>query len=152
MTISMIAAIEINLGIGKDNMLPWHIPNDLKHFKNITNGHTVVMGRKTYESIGKPLPNRTNIVLSRTHPEWSLQLILDTAKQNDVFIIGGSEIYNLFMPYADKLYLTLIHKNYECDKFFPNFFHYEWECTSAKHIDDESVPYTFATYERKSPS
>jgi dihydrofolate reductase len=121
--------------IGKDNDLPWgKLPVDLKHFQKITTGHTVVMGRKTFESIGKPLKNRKNIVLSRTtfaHEgvEWysSIDEVLELPE--DVFIIGGSQIYKAFLPYVDKIYHTGIIGNFEGDTYFPDWELKDFEYT-----------------------
>ena len=123
--ISFVVATDTNGLIGKDNDLPWgRLPNDLNHFKKITMGHTVVMGRKTFESIGKPLPKRKNIVLSRTaftHEgvEWrsSIDEVLELPE--DVFIIGGTQIYKAFLPYVDKIYHTLVNEQFEGDTYFP---------------------------------
>ncbi len=133
--ISIIAAIGKNRELGKDNKLLWHIPEDLKRFKTLTSGHVVIMGRKTFESIGKPLPNRINIVVTRNR-SWtplgctvcySLDDAIEKAKRNlsargQVFIIGGAEIYKQGIQYADKLYLTLVDKSYpKADVFFPAY-------------------------------
>lgn len=136
-TISMIAAIGKNRELGKGNELLWHIPDDLKRFRSTTKGHPCIMGRKTFESIvailGKPLPNRTNIVITRD-ATWeyegaialdSLEGAIQLAKRKiggeEVFIIGGGEIYTLGLGYADKLYLTLIDDSKEADSFFPEY-------------------------------
>jgi len=131
--ISIIAAItEKNSGIGKDNKLLWHIPEDLKRFKEITTGHAVIMGEKTFESLGKPLSNRTNIVIS-DNPNYNPQNViivgsigesLEKAKKiekEEIFICGGGSIYRQFMPLADKLYLTVVEGNFEADTFFPDY-------------------------------
>lgn len=130
--ISIIVAVDGKYGMGYKGKLPWHFSSDLKHFKKITEGHTVVMGRKTWESIGKPLPNRTNVVLSKQNillPQnvtllKNIDEVLDL--QGDIFIIGGSEIYKQFFPYATYLYITSIEYNYECDTFFEGFNRNEW--------------------------
>lgn len=131
MKLYLIAGVCNNMGLGKDNKLVWRIPEDLKHFRNITSGHTVVMGRKTYESIGKPLPNRMNIVItsephvyenSDTLTFCTLPDAEDIIKKLDtVFIIGGESLYSHFLPNADGMYLTRINKTYQCDVFFPKF-------------------------------
>lgn len=128
---SMIAAISRNNYIGIANRLPWHIEEDLQYFKQVTIGHTIIMGRKTFESIGRPLPSRRNIVLTRDEDfsipgvetihsfEDALQIAhLDPA---ETFIIGGGEIYHLFIPYADKLYLTLVDMDIKGDTLFPSY-------------------------------
>lgn len=128
--ISLIVAMSSNSVIGKDNKLPWSIPEDLRYFKDITTGHTVIMGRKTYESIGKALPNRRNIILTQNrdflaegctvvhsvNEVWQL-----FNREEEIFVIGGSEIYHLFLPFASKLYITQIHAEIEGDTFFPAF-------------------------------
>ena len=136
-TIAMIAAIGKNRELGKGNELLWHIPEDLKRFRSLTNGHPCIMGRKTFESIvaiiGKPLPNRTNIVITRDKG-WSHEgvLSLDSLEEaiqlgkrkpggDEVFIIGGGQIYDLGLSYSDKLYLTLIEDSKDADSFFPEY-------------------------------
>lgn len=136
-TISMIAAIGKNRELGKGNELLWHIPDDLKRFRSLTNGHPCIMGRKTFESIvaiiGKPLPNRTNIVITRDK-EWKYEDVLSVDSIEDaiqlakrkpggeeVFIIGGGQVYELGVSYSDKLYLTLIDDTKEADSFFPDY-------------------------------
>src|SRR3569833_363373 len=123
MTVSAVVAISENRAIGKDNKLLWYLPNDLKHFKAITSGHTVIMGRKTYESVGKPLPNRRNIIITRreisipgcevvTSVEKALELC---ANEEEVFIVGGAEIFRLAMSKTDRIYLTIIHHSFDAD-------------------------------------
>jgi dihydrofolate reductase len=134
MRISMIWAMAENNVIGRDNKLPWHLPNDLKYFKKITTGKPIIMGRKTYDSIGKPLPNRTNIVITRDTKfyEDGVKVVhtLDDAIElaeatclinalDEVIVIGGAEIYKLCLPKADRLYVTLVHANVDGDAYFP---------------------------------
>lgn len=128
MSISMIVAHDSKRAIGKGNQIPWHIPDDLKFFKTMTIGKTIVMGRKTFESMGcKPLPNRRNIVLSRSVDKLYKNVIqFDTAsrisemsKTDEIFIIGGAELYAQFINLADKMYVTEIHKDIGGDVFFP---------------------------------
>lgn len=130
--ISIIAAIGENRELGKNNKLLWHIPEDFKRFKEITSNHPVIMGRKTYESIGKPLPNRVNIIVTRDknfHAEncfavYSLEAAIDLAKTKDekeIFIIGGGQIYNQAINIADKLYLTIVKEKFGADTFFPDY-------------------------------
>lgn len=128
MQIKMIAAMDKNRVIGKDNSLPWHIPSDLKRFKDLTSGNTVLMGRKTYESIGRPLPDRDNIVLSRqenleisgvTVVNDIYDAISKSNKDKDLFIIGGSEIYAKFIYLVDILYLTIVNSEFDGDSYFP---------------------------------
>jgi len=125
MTLSIIVAINPPLRIiGYQGKIPWHLPSDLKRFKSLTIGNTVVMGRKTFESIGKPLPKRTNIVLSRSKNQINgVTLInnpLDVLKYDNVFVIGGEEIYKLFIPYCEKLFITNVYGDFCGDTFFPD--------------------------------
>jgi dihydrofolate reductase len=152
MIISIIAAVSNNNVIGKDNKLPWHLPGDLKRFKELTTGHTIIMGRKTFESIGRPLPSRRNIVVTRNKDYkadgveiiHSIKEALDLVKNEDeVFIIGGEEIYKLALPMANKIYLTRINKEYDGDAFFPELGP-EWSGTEC--IKKEG--YEFCMYEK----
>lgn len=130
--LSIIAAVDEHRGIGKDNTLLWHIPADMKRFRTLTSGHPVIMGRKTYESIGRPLPNRTNIIVTHD-PAYtansciiahSLEEAIGEAKKHDqeeIFIIGGAQLYAQAISMADKLYLTLVHKTFDADTFFPDY-------------------------------
>jgi dihydrofolate reductase len=159
--VSIIAAMDRNRLIGNNNQLPWHLPADLAHFKRVTMGKPIIMGRKTYESIGRPLPGRTNIVLTRSadfHVEGvmtahSVEQALDIAAgENEVMIIGGSAIYQLFMPRADRLYLTHVEHSYQGDAWFPEFDLEQWRViASEEHMADgkNSSAYRFVTYERK---
>ncbi len=160
--ISFLVAMDQNRVIGKDNALPWHLPDDLKFFKRVTMGHPIVMGRKTYESIGKPLPGRENIIITRNteyqadgctilHSVEELQKYLDK-KEEEVFIIGGAQLFNDTFPIADRLYITEIHHEFEGDTFFPEFPESEWTLTSKeKGIKDEKNPYDYyyTIYDRK---
>ena len=124
--INIIAAVGKNLELGLDNKLIWNIPEDLQYFKQMTTNKTVVMGRKTYESIGRPLPNRNNVVLTRKDIKIdginTIKNYEEVLSMNDeVFIIGGESIYELFLPYADNLYLTEIDGSHEADTYFPYF-------------------------------
>jgi dihydrofolate reductase len=129
--ISIICAIGKNKEIGFQNKLLWDIPDDMQHFKDITTDHTVVMGQKTFESIGKPLPNRHNIVVTLDknykNPDcevrYSLEEVLEEAKNSpeEIFIIGGGQIYKQSIPYADKLYLTIVDDSPEADTYFPDY-------------------------------
>lgn len=162
MNISIIAAMAENYVIGKDNKLPWRLPADLQNFRKLTLGHHVVMGRKTYESIGKPLRKRTNIIISHNptyHAEgcWvvgSIEEALTTAcrrGENEVFFIGGAEIYRQVLPITEKMYLTFIHHSFEGDTSFPAFDPQEWQTAEWKHNhrDEENEhSYTFFTLER----
>lgn len=142
MSINIIVAIDENDGIGKDNKLPWHIPEDLKRFKSLTTDNHIIMGRKTYESIGKPLPNRTNIVLNSSLSgtehgvTWcvSLDQAINYCKSvdhtKDIFIIGGAKVFEAAEKIADKLYITQVLGNFDCDVKFPTFKLTEWACSS----------------------
>lgn len=161
MTLSIIVAAAENNVIGGNNQLLWHLPNDMKWFKSITTGNTVIMGRKTYESMGRLLPNRRNIIVSR-NPELkidgadvvssiadALQLI---ANEKEAFIIGGGEIYKQAWTMADKLYLTRVHTEKEGDTVIPAISPDEWKEESCEsHSSDEKHPfgYSFIIYSRK---
>jgi dihydrofolate reductase len=160
MIVSIIVAVAENNVIGLKNQLIWHISEDLKRFKALTTGHCVVMGRKTFESIGKPLPNRTNIVVSRNREliiEGCIVVSsLDEAiavceKDEEIFIIGGGELYRQALPMASKLYLTIVHKNFEGDTFFPEIDFNQW-CEvyreKGKPTETDGLEYTFVNYER----
>lgn len=160
MSFSMIFAMDNNRLIGRDNDLPWHLPADLAYFKRVTTGHPVLMGRKTFESIGRPLPNRHNIVVTRDSSYQadgveifhSLDAALEAYRDQEVFIIGGSEIYKLALPIASKLYITQIDEEFEGDAYFPEIDQSMWELVSEEQgITDERNPYTyyFQVYERK---
>ncbi len=137
MIISIIAAVDENWGIGLDNQIPWHLPADLARFKELTMGHHLVAGRKTFQSIGSALPGRQMIVLTRNqeleapdcHTAASLDAALNLAEnagENEVFIIGGAEVYQEALPLAEKLYLTRVHADAEADTFFPEFEESDW--------------------------
>jgi len=161
MKIALIAAMAKNRVIGSENQLPWHLPADLKHFKSITMGKPIIMGRKTFESIGKALPGRQNIVITRDvnfmaeHVEivHSFEEALNVAHLADeVMIIGGSSIYQLALPKAHFLYLTLIHHQIDGDAFFPEIDIKEWEQISRQdYSKDEKnrYDYSFVTLKRK---
>jgi dihydrofolate reductase len=158
--LSIIVAIAKNNAIGKDNQLLWHISEDLKYFRQVTSGHTVVMGRKTFESIGKPLPNRRNIVVSRTlAPQDGVtvaasvaEALQHAASETEVFVIGGGAIYRETFPLARKLYITQVHENYEGDTFFPAINPADWQEISRKDFTGGvQFPHAFSfiVYERK---
>jgi dihydrofolate reductase len=161
MIISLIAAVARNRVIGKRGSLPWYLPADLKHFQEVTKGKSIIMGRKTYESIGKPLPDRRNIVLTRDRfykqggciVVHSLADALEAAGRSDeVMVIGGEEIYHEFLPFADRMYLTLIDAGFLGDAFFPEFDKSEWEEKSRQDFqpDEENpLPYSFVVLERR---
>jgi dihydrofolate reductase len=159
MIVSIVVAIAENYAIGKNNQLLWHMPADLKHFKNITSGHTVIMGRKTYDSVGKPLPNRRNIIVTRQDIKIEgcevVKSIEDAlalcANEDEVFIVGGAEIYKLAMSKTDRIYLTIIHHSFDADTLFPEIDYMEWKETAREdHQPDEKnkFPYSFITLER----
>lgn len=157
----VVAAAENNV-IGKDNGLIWHLPADLRHFKQITMGHPILMGRKTYESIGKPLPGRTSIIITTqkgyeaegcivTH---SLQEALEQARQLDeaIYIIGGAEIYKQALPLTDTIYLTRLHHAFEGDVYFPELEEQDWETVEQEHLEPDEknkYPYSFLTLKRR---
>jgi dihydrofolate reductase len=157
----MIAAAGKNNALGKDNDLLWHLPDDFKRFKQLTTNHFIIMGRKTFESFPKPLPNRTHIVITRQanyNPEGvivvgDLSEALKKIPQNeDSFIIGGGEIYTLALPFVDKIELTRVHADFDADTFFPTIESKQWQIVDeAYHPKDEKHAYdfTFETYVRK---
>ncbi|SFB80077.1 type 3 dihydrofolate reductase [Pseudoalteromonas denitrificans] len=159
MMISMIAAMAKNRVIGKNNKMPWHLPADLKHFKAVTLGKPIIMGRKTFESIGRPLPGRKNIVISRdlTYKAEGIEVAATPAEALDiagevpeVMIIGGGHVYDVFLPLCNCLYLTHIDLDVEGDTQFPDYeAHNQWNKLEVKeHKSDSSNPYnyTFITY------
>jgi dihydrofolate reductase len=186
-TVSAIAAMAENKVIGKDNALPWHLPADLKHFKQTTMGKPIIMGRRSYESLGKPLPGRMNIVVSRSDkpltiaatphfqgmeavavdmrqavPEnlmlcHNIEEAIAEAKtaarrdgKDEIFIIGGAQIYEAAMPLTEKFYLTVIHKNYDGDTFLTSFNEKDWATEREEHYDsiDPYPAYTVQTLKR----
>ena len=153
-TLSIIVAIAENHAIGKDNKLLWHISNDLKRFKKITSGHPVIMGKSTFESLPvQPLPNRINIVLTDVPGEkiegcvmaYSIPEALELCPEGEeCFVIGGGSVYRQFMPLADRLYITRVHKTYDADTFFPEIDEKQWELISREEVtDDDSVPFRY---------
>lgn len=159
--ISFLFAMGKNRVIGKDNQLPWHLPADLAYFKKKTMGHTIVMGRKTYESIGKPLPGRKNVVMTRDiRYEADGCLVvhsIDETRQlfhtdEEVFVIGGAKLFEALYSYADRLYVTYINEHFEGDAFFREIDDLEWKRISVEQgIKNEKNPYdySFIVYERK---
>lgn len=154
MKIIIIAALNENRVIGKDGKLPWHISDDLKRFKSLTVGHTVLMGRKTYESIGKPLPNRRNVVItsgqiSEIETYNSIEIALERLKDEEkIFVIGGGTIYAQLLDKADCLYLTIVHNKIEGDTYFPEYEKIIAEKFILKN-EIKTVEYSFLDYERK---
>ncbi|WP_047980084.1 dihydrofolate reductase [Ornithinibacillus contaminans] len=160
--ISLLFAMDRNRLIGANNDLPWYLPNDLKFFKEKTTGNTIIMGRKTFDSIGKALPNRRNVVLSRNnislpdHVELvnDISTILEWEKANpteEYFVIGGGVLFEHFLPHADRMYVTFIDEAFDGDVYFPVIVETEWQETAkVKGIRDEKNPYDyyFIQYDR----
>jgi dihydrofolate reductase len=159
--ISIIVAIAENMAIGKDNDLLWHIPADLKRFKQITSGHPVIMGKRTWESLPRrPLPNRRNIVITDLAGEqisgcemaYSIGEAIALCKPDEEnFIIGGASVYRQFLPYADRLYLTRVYKSFDGDVFFPEIDFSQWKLISKHEVPkDEMAGFDYANeiYER----
>ncbi|ETN95051.1 dihydrofolate reductase [Zhouia amylolytica] len=158
--ITIIAAAAENNALGKDNDLVWHLPDDFKRFKQLTTGHHIIMGRKTFESFPKPLPNRTHIVITRQsdyNPKGcivvnSLEKALEISKNDETpFIIGGGEIYKLSMSVADKIELTRVHDEFEADTYFPEIDLNSWKLTRSEYHgkdDKHGFAFTYLTYER----
>ncbi|MFC3909093.1 dihydrofolate reductase [Legionella dresdenensis] len=158
--ISLIAAVDENYGLGKNNQLLCHLPADLSYFKKNTLGKPVIMGRKTFQSIGRPLPGRHNIILSRTMvPATGISIahslseaIVIAGNVEEVMIIGGAEIFQQALSLAEQIYLTVIHHKFEADTFFPPFNETGWQCIyKEEHAQDEKNHYnlTFYRYQRK---
>ncbi len=159
MLISLIAAMTPDHVIGRKGQLPWHVPEDLKHFKVLTTGHTVLMGRKTFESIAKPLPNRTNLILSRKVPtilpagtQWYTELrdavaAAQKSGERELFVVGGAEIYTLAMPLANRMYISIIKMNPvpDGDAWFPQWQVDQWRLQESRVLPDVE----FLTYYRR---
>lgn len=152
MTISIIVAVAENGTIGDKNTLLWHIKEDMQLFRRVTTGHPVVMGRKTYESLGRPLPNRTNVVISRQELQIEGCTVVHSLEEalalfggdEELFIIGGAQIYAAALPYADRLYLTTVEHPYEGDTHFPAWDRSAWELiTSERFAHGETYPHPF---------
>jgi len=159
--ISIIVAAAENNVIGKNNDLIWHLPRDLKHFKETTTGHYIIQGRKTYESYGKPLPNRTNVIITRDKNYKAEGCIVvhsleDAIKEAQVdsepFIIGGGKIYEQALPMVDRIYLTRIHEKFEGDTFFPELDMNDWDVVDESYFaadEKNKYPFTIFTLDRK---
>jgi dihydrofolate reductase len=164
MKISLIVAVSRNGVIGIDNQLPWHLPEDLKYFKSVTMGKPIIMGRKTYDSIGRPLPGRTNIVITRDS-SWQAEgvevaqtlaqamtlgrLACANAGADEAMVIGGEQIYRMTLPAADRLYLTEVQAEVEGDAFFPEFDAKEWQQVSEQLPEiTDTHPYRYLVLER----
>lgn len=153
--ITLIAACSENRVIGKDGTLIWHIPEDLKRFKKLTLGNPIVMGRKTYESIGKPLPGRTNIILTRDKNFKAenclvynkISDVLEIFEKNNIFVIGGGEIYKQFLDRSDRIELTLIHKNFDGDTYFPQIGN-DWEVIECQKSNFENIDIDYISYQK----
>ncbi|ALX47917.1 dihydrofolate reductase [Lentibacillus amyloliquefaciens] len=153
--ISLLVAMDRNRVIGYQNDLPWHLPNDLKFFKQTTTGNTIIMGRKTFEAIGRPLPNRKNIVISKQQDQFpdgieivrDIDTILHWNEQEpdiELFVIGGGNIFKQFLSHADRMYITWVDEDFQGDTFFPYFTESEWQLTKReKGEKDNKNPYDF---------
>jgi dihydrofolate reductase len=166
MILSLIVAMSQNRVIGQEGKLPWYLPADLKRFRQLTTGHSVIMGRKTFQSIlarlGKPLPDRKNIILTRNHDfsapgcllVTSLNEALQAAEGEEVFVIGGAQIYDLALPQVQRLYLTLLQTDLKGDTYFPELTAAEWKQISRENFpadEKNPFPYSFILYERLNP-
>lgn len=160
MILSFVVAMSENRVIGANNKLPWHLPEDLKYFKRVTMGSPIIMGRKTFESIGRPLPGRTNIVVTR-QKDWqndgvvktlsiddAIQRATDQAERdggNEIFMIGGEELFRQALNKTDRIYLTQVHAHIEGDAYFPEFDWGQWqEAERVDHGPDQSNPYAYS--------
>ena len=163
--ITLIAAAAENNALGKDNEMIWHLPDDFKRFKKLTSGHVIILGRKTYESLNGPLPNRKHIIITRQknyadNVDSDCCIVVDSieeaiAKTNpseENFVIGGGEIYNLALPLADKIELTRVHGTFDAEAFFPEFNTDNWDLVNEEyHPKDEKhkVDFTYQTFLKK---
>ncbi|MGZ3239458.1 MAG: dihydrofolate reductase [Burkholderiaceae bacterium] len=156
--LTIIVATDTQRGIGINNQLPWRLPEDLAFFKRTTSGHPIIMGRKTFDSIGRPLPNRRNIVITR-NPEWkhegveavtSLQAAAKLVGDTEAFIIGGAQIYVEALPLTDRLIVTEIDKTFNCDAFFPQIDPLRWKEVSREryHSEQNGFDFAFVTYNK----
>lgn len=161
MTLTIVVAIDSRRGIGVKNALPWRLPEDLAHFKRTTTGHPIIMGRKTFDSIGRPLPNRRNIVITR-NPDWrhegaeavtSLAAAIALAGDDESFVIGGAQIFAEALPLTDRLIVTEIDKVFDCDTFFPEIAPGEWQETAREqhHSEQTGLDFAYVTYQRTGP-
>lgn len=159
MTLTMIAAIGKNRELGKDNQLIWHLPSDMKFFREQTKGHTIVMGRKTFESLPGMLPKRHHVVISRSNPDLdsrveifsSIEDFIDAYKdsEEEIFVIGGAQIYTQMLPYANRLLLTEIDKEYDADAFFPDFDKDKYTRKILTDITENDTHYNHVEYTKK---
>lgn len=157
--LTIVVATDAQRGIGIDNTLPWRLPEDLAHFKRTTMGHPIIMGRKTFDSIGRPLPNRRNIVITR-NPGWQHAGVEAVASLDDALrltadvpacVIGGGQIYAAALPRADRLIVTKIDKTFDCDAFFPQIDPTQWQevARETHHSAENGFDYAFVTYQRR---
>jgi dihydrofolate reductase len=157
--LTIVVATDNRGGIGINNTLPWRLPEDLAHFKRTTSGHPIIMGRKTFDSIGRPLPNRRNIVVTR-NPGWrhdgcdtaaSVDAAIALAGDSEAFVIGGAQIFTEVLPRADRLIVTEIDKTFDCDTFFPRIDLQKWKEVAREryHSAQNDCDYAFVTYTRK---
>jgi dihydrofolate reductase len=160
--LTIVVAIDAQGGIGVNNALPWHLPEDLAHFKRTTSGHPIIMGRKTFDSIGRPLPNRRNIVVTR-NPDWrhdgveavsSFEAAVKLAGASEVMIIGGAQIFAESLPHTDRLIVTEIDKTFDCDTFLPAIDREQWQEVAREqhHSEQQGLDYAFVTYQRSAKS
>lgn len=158
--IAAIVAMSNNNVIGYENKMPWHLPQELKYFKKVTTGYPIIMGRKTFESIGRPLPNRENIIVTRQSDYKAegvtvindLPAYLTENKNKDLFIIGGEEIFKIAFPYLDTLYVTDILHTFEGDTYFPDFNKEEWNIKSSSEVqvdENSEIKYRYLVYEKQ---
>ncbi|SFP50747.1 dihydrofolate reductase [Salibacterium halotolerans] len=161
--ISFVAAMDENRVIGLNGSMPWHLPNDLKHFKQVTYGAPVIMGRKTFESIGKALPGRQNIILTSNpsldaagcelvHTVEEVKVLGDGDEEKEWFVIGGEALFEELLPHASRMHLTIIHEHFNGDTYFPPWEEKDWHvvCEEQGHMDEKNKhPHTFLTLERK---
>ena len=156
--LNLIVAVDAQLGIGVNNTLPWHLKEDLAHFKRLTTGHPIIMGRKTFDSIGRPLPNRRNIVITRNRT-WkhegievaeSLDAALKLVGEVQSYCIGGAQIFKEALPRAERLFVTHIDKSFHCDTFFPPIDPALWQEVERErhHSNENACDYAFVTYQR----
>lgn len=154
----LVVAMDAQRGIGVDNQLPWHLPEDLAHFKRVTLGHPIVMGRKTFESIGRPLPGRRNIVVTR-NPDWthdgvevaaSLEAAVALVGGEAASIIGGAQVFAEAMAVADRMIVTHIERTYRCDTFFPEIDPARWTAVAREpqHAARDDLDFSFVTYDK----
>ncbi|HLP81839.1 MAG TPA: dihydrofolate reductase [Nitrosomonas sp.] len=163
--ISLLVAMAKNRIIGQNNQLPWHLPADLKHFKSLTMGHVIIMGRKTYESIGKSLPGRTNIVVTHQHQfnaqdamvvhsiDDALKVSEKQASVSEIFVIGGEQLYRQTLPICQRIYITEIQRDFAGDTVFPEFDQANWQETERiQHVSESGdLQYHFVILDRRKP-